>query len=107
MESNRWSTGLLMMFYLPAESIPAGSAPSKEAPRQRSLANGSLALEFSRDPRGRTFLSRQYAAYPFHICRTQYLDARSELATVYIQSCSGGLYENDRLQIEVAAQPLT
>jgi len=55
---------------------------------------------------GRTVLAHQRAPYPFHLTRPFYLDpARPDLATLYIQSVSGGLYRGDRteLVIDVAA----
>src|SRR5204862_28241 len=62
----------------------------------------------SLSPTGRTFISRQYFAYPFHVCRPFYHDAALPgLATLYVQSCSGGLYENDRLMVDLEAAPLT
>lgn len=68
-------------------------------------ASDRLVLQFSPDADGRTYISRQYVAYPFHVCRALYSDsACPELATVTIQSCSGGLYEGDRLEIEVEAK---
>lgn len=54
---------------------------------------------------GRTVLARQHVPYPFHITRPFTLDRRRpELAALYLQSCSGGLYAGDRLRlgIEVA-----
>jgi urease accessory protein len=64
-----------------------------------------LRLEFARDGEGRTFVAGQYASYPFHVCRAQYLDpARPGLASLYLQSCSGGVFEHDRMSIEVGAR---
>ena len=63
-----------------------------------------LALDFRRDAVGRTFIAKQYADYPFHICKAQYLDEQpSGMATLYIQSCSGGLFEDDRLSFTIHA----
>ena len=51
---------------------------------------------------GRTILRRQHIGYPFHITRAFQLDrARPDLATLYLQSTSGGLYAADRLALEV------
>jgi len=62
------------------------------------VSSGRLELGFERAPSGQTFLDRQYASYPFHVCRPFYLDdAIPGMATVYTQSCSGGLYTQDRL----------
>ncbi len=54
---------------------------------------------------GRTVLTRQRAPYPMHLTRPFHLDpGRPDLATLYLQSASGGLYRDDRiaLTIEVA-----
>ena len=45
---------------------------------------------------GRTVLAGQRLPYPFHATRTFYLDrANPEIATLYLQSASGGLYRGD------------
>lgn len=49
---------------------------------------------------GRAVLSRQYVPYPFHATRPFYLDReRPDLATLYLQSASGGIYRGDRLAL--------
>src|SRR5277367_3978476 len=51
---------------------------------------------------GRTVLRRQQAGYPFHITRTFQLDPkRPDLATLYLQSASGGFYAGDRLKFDL------
>jgi len=61
-----------------------------------------MRLEFTRSPDGRTFLARQHAAYPFHICRALYTDdVPPGLATVYTQSCSGGIFRGDCLRLAI------
>jgi urease accessory protein len=73
-----------------------------EARLGRKVVAGRLDLGFAADGGGRTYLARQYANYPFHVCRALYQDAeRPGLATLYLQSCSGGLYEDDRLDMRV------
>jgi urease accessory protein len=60
-------------------------------------------LRFSRGG-GRTVLTRQRVPYPFHATRTFYLDrARPEIATLYLQSASGGLYRGDTLTLSIVA----
>ena len=60
-------------------------------------------LHFARGG-GRTVLSRQRVPYPFHATRTFYLDcARPEIATLYLQSASGGLYRGDSLALSIVA----
>ena len=42
--------------------------------------------------------------YPFHVTQPFYLDpGRPDLATLYLQSASGGLYSGERLDLSVAA----
>ena len=51
---------------------------------------------------GRTVLRRQHVGYPFHITRPFQLDrTRPDLATLYLQSASGGLYAGDRLALDL------
>jgi urease accessory protein len=51
---------------------------------------------------GRTILRRQHVGYPFHITRAFQLDRmRPDLATLYLQSTSGGLYAADRLALDL------
>jgi urease accessory protein len=51
---------------------------------------------------GRTVLRRQRVGYPFHITRAFHLDRRRpDLATLYLQSASGGLYAADRLSLDL------
>ena len=65
---------------------------------------GRAEIELARDPAGRTFIARQRIAYPFHLTRPFYRDAHTPgLLTVYLQSVSGGLYEGERVAIEVRA----
>ena len=63
-----------------------------------------LSLQFSKDIEGKTFLENQFASYPFHICRAQYYENDPiGMANVYIQSASGGIYENENLTTNVIA----
>jgi urease accessory protein len=51
---------------------------------------------------GRTILRRQHVGYPFHVTRAFQLDRmRPDLATLYLQSASGGLYASDRLALDL------
>lgn len=63
-------------------------------------------MTFARAPNGMTFLEDQYSSYPFHICRPFYLDdgETEGMATVYTQSCSGGLYARDQLTMDITAK---
>ena len=72
--------------------------------RDRSKTQSRLSVTFAADGDGRAFIDRQFAAYPFHICRPHYFphDAPG-MATLYIQSSSGGLYQEDAHDIEIVA----
>jgi len=68
----------------------------------KAIPDGRLELTFQQDPEGRSYLSKQYYCYPFHVCRAQYMDkALPELATLYLQSCSGGVFRGDRLTTKI------
>lgn len=55
---------------------------------------------------GTTVLARQVVPYPFHITRPFRLHPdRPDIATLYLQSASGGLYRADRLSLDIAARP--
>jgi urease accessory protein len=63
-------------------------------------------LVFSRDPVGRTYVSRQYMPYPFHICRPLYIEHDPPgMATLYVQSCSAGLLQHDDLRTSIVVEP--
>ncbi|MGD9536656.1 MAG: urease accessory protein UreD [Alphaproteobacteria bacterium] len=73
-------------------------ATAKASPRQ-----GEARLRFERREGERTHLASNYAAYPFHVTRPLYFDAGwPELPTVLLQSASGGLFQGDRLTLEVS-----
>ena len=83
---------------------PDGSGTRQaEASSGRGLVSGRLDLAFAADGDDRTYLQRQYASYPFHVCRVHYHDKdHPGLATLYVQSCSGGIYEDDRLDVTLS-----
>lgn len=54
---------------------------------------------------GRTFIKSQTVPYPFHITRPFWLDAACpDLATLYLQSASGGIYRDDHPRLSVEAR---
>ena len=62
-------------------------------------------LQFHRGG-GRTVLAHQHVPYPFHATRPFYLDRkRPEIATLYLQSASGGLYRGDDVALSIVAGP--
>lgn len=65
-----------------------------------------LDLSLVRDPGGRTHIGAQYVAYPFHLCRAlRTLGDPLDMPTLYIQSCSGGLFEGDDLRCRFTVGP--
>jgi urease accessory protein len=75
----------------------------------RVPASGALPqldLRFASDGAGRTWLETQRAAYPFHVgrCLTVAGDPPG-MATVYVQSCSGGIFEHDAVRVNIEAGP--
>jgi urease accessory protein len=54
--------------------------------------------------RGRTHLSGQHTPHPFHITRPFHLPGEpAGMATLYLQSSSGGLYGDDHLRLDITA----
>jgi urease accessory protein len=62
-------------------------------------------LRFARSPAGDTYLAHQRAGYPFHIGRSLFMPGDpAGMPTLYVQSCSGGIFEHDRLAWRVVAE---
>jgi urease accessory protein len=81
----------------PLDADPAALAP----PRPRTA---QAELEFARDPNGATYLHRQRVGYPFHVGRSLKTPGDpAGMPTVYLQSCSGGIFEGDDLRMRIAA----
>ncbi len=56
----------------------------------------------------KTFISRQYSRYPFHICKPLYTDDLPQgMATIYLQSSAGGIFAGDKLNVRLCAEPRT
>jgi urease accessory protein len=63
-------------------------------------------LRFAAEPDGRTWLETQRAGYPFHVGRCLNMAGDPQgMATVYVQSCSGGIFEHDDLRWSISAAP--
>jgi urease accessory protein len=61
-------------------------------------------LEFACDANGVTFVHRQRVGYPFHVGRHLKMPGDPPgMPTVYLQSCSGGIFEGDDLWLRIAA----
>lgn len=62
-------------------------------------ARGCAELVFARDPSGRTYIRRQFVSYPYHVCRPlTFAGDPDGMATLYLQSCAGGIFRDDRLR---------
>ena len=61
---------------------------------------GQLALEFAQARSGRTFLKRQYVAFPFHLTRP--FDSGNGLLVI-LQSLGAGLLQGDRFSAGIIA----
>lgn len=76
-----------------AEPMSAGTGRCSEA-----------RLVFARGG-GTTVLTRQVVPYPFHITRLFRLHPeKPDLATLFLQSASGGLYRADRLALDISVR---
>jgi urease accessory protein len=68
-------------------------------------ARGRVEIAFARDPSGRTYVRRQFASYPYHLCRPfSFAGDPPGMATVYLQSCAGGIFRDDRLFEHIVAE---
>ena len=80
----------------PLDADPVALAP----PPQTTQAE----LEFACDANGATYVHRQRVGYPFHVGRSLKMPGDPPgMATVYLQSCSGGIFEGDTLRLRIAA----
>ena len=80
----------------PRQAVAKASAPS----------SARAEIAFGRGPGGETFIRRQFAAYPFHVCRPHsFAGDPPGMVTLYLQSLSGGIYEHERLSLSLAAEP--
>ncbi len=61
-------------------------------------------IEFARDPGGVTGVCRQRVGYPFHVGRALRMPGDpAGMPTVYLQSCSGGIFQRDDLRMRIIA----
>jgi urease accessory protein len=63
-------------------------------------------IAFSRAPSGRSYVSHGRVGYPFHLGRTLELQGDpAGMTSIYLQSCSGGLFEHERIGAHFSALP--
>jgi len=81
----------------PLDADPAALAP----PPSNSV---QAELEFACDANGATYVHRQRVGYPFHVGRSLRMpEDPPGMPTIYLQSCSGGIFEGDDLRLRIAA----
>lgn len=81
----------------PLDADPVALAPPRPQTAQAELA-------FACDANGETYVHRQRVGYPFHVGRSLKMPGDPVgMPTVYLQSCSGGIFEGDDLRLRIAA----
>jgi len=81
----------------PLDADPAALAPPRPQTAQAEL-------EFARDANGATYVHRQRVGYPFHVGRSLKMPGDPPgMPTLYLQSCSGGIFEGDDLKLRITA----
>ena len=81
----------------PLDADPVALAPPRPQTAQAEL-------EFARDANGGTYVHRQRVGYPFHVGRSLKMPGDPPgMPTVYLQSCSGGIFEGDDLRMRISA----
>ena len=62
-------------------------------------------IEFVQHPNGNTGVGRQLVGYPFHLGRTlRFAGDPAGMSSLYLQSCSGGIFQGDDLGLRFVAQ---
>ena len=83
-----------------------GRGPARSAPRCAGAAAAACGHVRGDGGRRRTHVGAQRATHPFHICRALYRPEDPHgLCTLYVQGCSGGLFEGDRAALTIVAEP--
>ncbi|MCZ6720785.1 MAG: urease accessory protein UreD [Proteobacteria bacterium] len=86
-------------------ALPAAPDPGHKRSTKSGAKEGRAAFTFARRPEGASYLARQHAEYPFHVTRAFHLDEDwPEMATLYLQSVSGGLFQGDRLRLSLSVE---
>lgn len=73
--------------------------------QRKEMATPQVNLQFSLSPKGISYLSLQLAKYPFHVGRLlKNSSTPEEMAMLFLQSTSGGLFEHDRIGLKITAK---
>jgi urease accessory protein len=85
--------------------MPDGVTTSVAQAQNSADGRGCAELTFALDPSGRTYIRRQFVSYPYHVCRPLTFAGDPEgLATLYLQSCAGGIFRDDSLREHLVAE---
>ena len=77
----------------------AGAALAAERPQEIHAD-----IEFARDSGGTTYVRHQRVGYPFHLGRALRSPGDpAGMPTLYLQSCSGGIFEGEDLRLRIEA----
>ncbi len=80
------------------QDLPAGGLGQARPP------DFQADIEFALVPDGATDICRQRVGYPFHLGRVLRMSGDpGGMATVYLQSCSGGIFQRDDLRMRIVA----
>jgi urease accessory protein len=83
-----------------------GTLPRPDAALTRTVGEGRLRLVAGVAPDGRTYLAERSQRFPLRLTRPLYLDPREpNMAFLYVQNPTGGLFEDDDHLVELDARP--
>jgi urease accessory protein len=83
-----------------------GTLPRPDAALTRTVGEGRLRLVAGVAPDGRTHLAERSQRFPLRLTRPLYLDPREpDMAFLYVQNPTGGLFEDDDHLVELDARP--
>jgi urease accessory protein len=89
---------------LSGDRLPVADLGVLAADELPPAARTQVEVRLAADPQGRTFVAHQRVTYPFHLGRSLFVpEDPPGMPTLYIQSCSGGIFEDDALSWQVVA----
>lgn len=89
---------------VPRSLMKPGATMKLSTTMKPSVTGGNqVRLVFvSPGPGKRTYLDEQFVTYPFHVCRAYYKpNDPPSMATLCLQSTSGGIFESDRTSVSI------
>jgi urease accessory protein len=86
--------------------MPLGTVSRRAAGVEAPSATGTLHLVAEAAPDGRTFLSERSQRFPLRLTVPLHIDPlRPEMAFLYVQNPTGGLFEDDDLELSLETLP--